>query len=98
MVVNGTAPVYLQSTMYIVVGALLGTPNGAEFMTAIQAANQVTSAVSADQRNSIVPCMPAKANGAYVHIHNQACTYVRKQSLAGAPRMFKILVAWLKLA
>ncbi len=41
MILNGTAPLYLLSTMYVVAGALLGAPAGVEFTTAIQAANQV---------------------------------------------------------
>lgn len=41
MILNGTAPLYLLSTMYVVAGALLGAPAGVEFTAAIQAAEQV---------------------------------------------------------
>lgn len=41
MVLSGTAPLYLLSTMYVVAGALLGAPAGVEFVTAIEAAKQV---------------------------------------------------------
>jgi hypothetical protein len=42
MVLSGTAPVYLLQTMYVVVGALLGSPAGVEFIAAVEAANQVS--------------------------------------------------------
>ncbi|CAL8462058.1 g1589 [Coccomyxa elongata] len=45
MILNGTAPLYLLSTMYVVAGALLGAPAGVEFTTAIQAANQVAAEI-----------------------------------------------------
>ncbi len=41
MILNGTAPLYLLSTMYVVAGALLGAPAGVEFIAAIEAAKQV---------------------------------------------------------
>ena len=41
MLFTGTAPLYLMSTTYVLVGALLGAPMGAEFKAALQAASQV---------------------------------------------------------
>ncbi|BDA41223.1 hypothetical protein COCOBI_02-0030 [Coccomyxa sp. Obi] len=45
MILNGTAPLYLLSTMYVVAGALLGAPAGVEFITATQAAQQVAAEI-----------------------------------------------------
>ena len=42
MLFTGTAPLYLMSTTYVLVGALLGCPMGAEFKAALQAAWQVS--------------------------------------------------------
>lgn len=42
MLFTGTAPLYLMSTTYVLVGALLGAPVGAEFKAALQAASQVS--------------------------------------------------------
>ncbi len=42
MLFTGAAPLYLMSTTYVLVGALLGCPMGAEFKAALQAAWQVT--------------------------------------------------------
>ena len=41
MLFTGTAPLYLMSTTYVLVGALLGCPMGGEFKAALQAAWQV---------------------------------------------------------
>lgn len=41
MILSGTAPLYLLSTMYVVAGALLGAPAGVEFIAATEAAKQV---------------------------------------------------------
>ena len=42
MLFTGAAPLYLMSTTYVLVGALLGCPMGAEFKSALQAAWQVS--------------------------------------------------------
>ena len=41
MLFTGAAPLYLMSTTYVLVGALLGCPMGAEFKAALEAAWQV---------------------------------------------------------
>ncbi len=41
MILSGTAPLYLLSTMYVVAGALLGAPAGVEFREAVEAVKQV---------------------------------------------------------
>ena len=50
MLFTGTAPLYLMSTTYVLVGALLGCPMGGEFKAALQAAWQV-------QTFQTAPCM-----------------------------------------
>ncbi|CAL5220068.1 g2019 [Coccomyxa viridis] len=52
MLFTGAAPLYLMSTTYVLVGALLGCPMGAEFKAALQAAWQVGSEVIPGDRDA----------------------------------------------
>ena len=62
MLFTGTAPLYLMSTAYVLVGALLGCPMGAEFKTALQAAWQV-SGISC--RHALKGMLTCKADTAW---------------------------------
>ena len=81
MLFTGAAPLYLMSTTYVLVGALLGCPMGAEFKAALEAAWQV----DCNSHNNVTTPLQVLEIISSVPMLNSLATWKRSGSTPCAP-------------